>query len=115
MPIRFRRVAPIPIAVAVTVRTTAVFPSTGLATIRSNLVAWAAGTWNPGAGIFDQAGVGIGEALDQNRILSPIQAVPGHQVTAISVTRVGGGALGAPNLDERFTLASDNITLSLAD
>ena len=89
------------------------FPADGLARMRANLLAWVAGTWDPGGTGFDRGGLAIGESLDTNRLLSPINAVPGHTVTTVTVTRTGGAALGTPDLDERFTLASADITLTL--
>ena len=115
VPIRFRRVDPIPIQVAVSVTAGPTFPSDGLARMRSNLVAWVDGTWLPGAGMFDQGGIGIGETLDMNRLLSPLNAVPGHAITAVTATRVAGGAaLGTPDLDQRYTLEASAITFTLS-
>ena len=113
--INFRRVTTIPLQVAVTLTAGVGFPSTGLATMRENILQWFAGTWpTPGPGIFDQSGVGIGEELDLNRLRTPINAIPNHTINTITVTRVqGGAALGTPNLDERYTLATANLTLSL--
>lgn len=114
--INFQRVTTIPIAIALTIRAeTGLFPSNGFATIRSNILAWFAGTWRPASGIFDQSGVQIGQSLDLRRLQSPINAVPYHEITILTVTRVAGGAvLGTPDLDERYTLASENITIALA-
>ena len=115
IPISFRRVKAVPLQITVELTAGMGFPATGLVTIRANLVDWFAGTWVPGPGVFDQGGVGIGETLDTNRLLSPINAVPGHMVGSVVVTRVlAGAALGMPDLDERYTLAAGGITLNLA-
>ena len=118
IPINFERVVLVPITVSVTVRTGPLFPSTGLGQIRENLVDWVAGNWNPapGSGFFDTEGIRIGERLDTMRLLSPIHAVPGHAVTAISTTvKSGGGALpDPPNLNQRFSLAPADVSLTLA-
>ena len=114
VPINFRRVDPIPIQVTVALTAGADFPSNGLALMRANLVAWVDGTWMPGPGIFDQGGIGIGDTLDLMRLLSPLNAVPGHAVTAVAATRVGGAALGTPDLDQRYTLAASAITFTLS-
>ena len=90
--INFRRVDPIPIQVAVALTAGPLFPSNGLALMRENLVAWVDGTWEPGPGIFDQGGIGIGETLDLMRLVSPLNAVPGHMITSATATRVGGNA-----------------------
>ena len=112
--IRFRRVTHIPVAIEVSLTALAGFPSDGLATIRQNLLQWFSGEWPvPGPGIFDQSGVGIGEEIDINRIRTPVNAVPSHQINTLTVTRTGGAAIGTPNLDERYMLASDDIVLNL--
>ena len=90
------------------------FPADGLAQMRANLLAWVAGTWDPGGAGFDRGGLAIGQSLDTNRLLSPINAVPGHTVATVTATRTGGAALGTPDLDERFTLATADITLTLS-
>ena len=115
IPIRFRRVVPIPIQIAVNLTALTGFPSNGFTTMRSNLLHWFGGTWPvPGPGIFDQSGVGIGEALDLERLNTPLNAVPGHRLNSVTVTRVESNApLGTPNLDQRYTLASGAITFTL--
>lgn len=114
--INFQRVTTIPIAVALVIRVQqGLFPPTGFATIRANILAWFAGTWVPGPGIFDQSGIQIGQAIDLSRLQSPILAVPYHQIVTLTVTRVAGGAaLGTPDLNERYTLATANISINLA-
>ena len=112
--ISFRRVAPIAMAVAVSSAAGDGFPADGLAQMRANLLAWVAGTWDPGGTGFDRGGLAIGQSLDTNRLLSPINAVPGHTVATVTATRTGGAALGTPDLDERFTLATADITLTLS-
>lgn len=113
--IRFRRVTEIPITVTVNLTAGAAFPSDGLATMRSNLLQWFTGAWpTPGPGIFDQTGIGIGESIDLNRLVTPLNAVPGHTLGTVTVLRKEGmAALGTPNLDERYTLASGDISFML--
>ena len=112
--IQFTRVSNIPLVVVINLTTNNSFPSTGFATMRQNLLQWFAGIWPiPGPGIFDQSGVGIGESLDTNRLLTPLNAVPGHVLGTVTVERIGGGALGAPDLNEKYTLASADITFVL--
>ena len=113
--IRFRRVDDIPVTVTATTTAGAGFPSNGLSLMRDNLVRWFAGTWEPAAGIFDQGGLGIGESLDTNRLLSPLNAVPGHTISSVVVVRkAGSAAIGSPNLDQRYTLVEGDITLNLS-
>ena len=166
------------------------FPSTGFAQMRANLLAWFAGNWSdPRPGQFDVTGIAIGESINLTRLNTPLNAVPGHMLDSVAVTRIpgllasitptaggsgytsapvvgiaggsgatavavveggalvrvditdrgdgtltgapaitltgGGGsnaaatsaissaALGTPNLDQRYTLATENISLSL--
>ena len=112
-PIKFRRVTNVPLAVTVDITIGAGFPGDGEARIKQRLAEWAAGTWRSGVGDFDTSGLGIGEALNEPRLYSPIQSVPGHTVLSLAVTRKdGGGAAGTPDLDQRFTLAQADITVS---
>ena len=113
--IRFRRVTAIPVQVVVELTVQPGFPSTGLATMRKNLVQWFQGIWPvPGPGIFDQTGIGIGEEIDLSRLRTPLNAVPNHTLGTITVERVGGAALGTPELDERYTLEASAITLTIS-
>ena len=99
--IRFERVTAVPVTVAVSLAAGAGFPSDGLATIRANLLKF-----------ID--GLDIAEAIDERRILTPIQSVPGHTVSAVTVQiKQGGAALRSPDLNERFTLASADLTLTI--
>lgn len=89
--VKFSRVDPIPIEVSAPLTALPSFPSNGLATMRSNLLHWFAGTWPvPGPGIFDQTGVGIGEIIDLERLNTPLNAVPGHVLGKVVVERKAG-------------------------
>ena len=110
--IRFQRVTTIPITVAVDTAFGVGFPGDGTALITLRLVDWMVGDWTSGPGDFDTSGLTIGATLDTNRLLSPIQSVPGHIVQTVTVERRGGGALGTPALNERFTLAAADVSVS---
>ena len=112
--VSFRRVTAIPLSITVTTTVGAGFPANGLALMRANLAAWFAGTWEPGLGIFDTGGLGIGQALDTNRLLSPLNSVAGHTLASVVVVRTAmSAAIGTPELDERYTLAAGDITFTL--
>ena len=114
IPIKFRRVITIPIKVAINLTVSPSFPSTGFTTMRESLVNWFDGTWPvPGPGIFDQSGIGIGEEIDLVRLNTPLNAVPGHKLNSVTVTRSNGNALGTPDLNQRYTLAADDITFTV--
>ena len=112
-PIKFSRVTAVPLAVTITTTIGLGFPGDGSNEIIRRVAAWAAGTWTAGEGLFDTTGIKIGESLDQRRLLSPIQSVPGHTVTSVDVTvKSGGGAVGTPALNERFTIAEADVTIA---
>ncbi len=121
--IMFRRVDLVPVRVSVTTRADAGFQSNGLATMRQNMIQWFVGEWPvPGPGIFDQTGVAIGESIDIERIRTPLNAVPNHTLTSVSVTRKpgllasvtvtagGSGYAEAPNV----TIAGDSGATAVA-
>lgn len=79
------------------------FPADGVAQIKSNLVDYAANT-------FD-----IGDALDLRRLQTPINAVAAHTITALAVTDSDSNALPAvPALANIYTLAAADITVTVA-
>ena len=110
----FQRVTLQPLAVAVTIDILPGFPGDGVNQLRQRVVDWVAGEWNSGAGDFDTEGLPIGELIDVNRIYSPINSVPGHRVTALSVTLQAGGTLPTSiNGNIRQTLAYADCTVSV--
>lgn len=98
--IRFRRVRRVPLEVTVSFRIFDEFPATGVAQMRANLLKYLAG--------FE-----IGQAVDERRLLTPLLSVPGHEITATTVALEDGTALRTPQLDELFTLATGDVTLTL--
>ena len=110
IPISFRRVRPVPLIIELVAALRTGFPSSGLATIRTNIMQWFSGEWPvPGPGIFDQSGLGIGESLDENRLRTPINAVPGHTIESLVVRRMspGSGAMATA------TVASGEVDTSI--
>ena len=68
-------------------------------------------------GVFDFSGLSVGESLDMRRILTPIHAVPGHTVTALTVMETRGSTtqeVTSPALNERYTLSADDVNISIA-
>ena len=75
---------------------------------------WFAGRWHSGGEDFDTSGVGIGESLDANRLLSPIQSVPGHEVNWIKATRQSDESEGGETLlTERLTVAATDVAVNI--
>ena len=110
----FQRISEVPIAVEVETTANSRFPAAGLANMRANLVAYGLGTWESGAGDFDTEGFQIGELIDSNRLLSPINAVPGHRVTSLEVTLSNGNALPATiALNGLYTLDIGDVTVTI--
>lgn len=113
--IRYSRVAPLPIRVAVTTRLGAAFPSDGVLLIRQRLADWVAGDWRSAPGDFDTGGIAIGESLDAIRLYTPISSVPGHAVQQVVVTDGMGQAIPSSlDLVQRITLDPADVSVSVA-
>ena len=84
--VRFRRVASVPLALSVSITIGPGFANNGADLIRARLVQWFTGEFLALGGQFETAGAQIGQAVDQMRLLTPIQSVPGHVVTSYSLT-----------------------------
>lgn len=112
--IRFTRVAPIRALVNITTTLGDNFPADGVLQLRQRVADWTAGLWASGPGDFETSGIGIGEALDPIRLYSPISSVPGHTVQSVAITNAVGGATisGAPDLNERITIAAADVTIT---
>ena len=112
-PIKFSRVTEVPLTVTIDTTVNAGFPADGTAQIIQRVVDWAAGRWGSGAGDFDVTGLGIGEPLDTNRLLSPVQSVPGHTVQSVTAVRKqGSAAIGTVTLLERLTIAAADVSVT---
>ena len=110
--IRFRRPEEVAVAIEVSIAVEDDFQADGINEIKRNLVGYADGTWRGGSGQFDTRGFRIGEGIDVRRMQSPINAVPGHQVTALDVTDTSSNALPTTTPTDRlYTLAEANITI----
>ena len=110
----FRRVNEIAIRITLALTVSASFPSNGLQEIKDNLVGYGLGTWRGGAGQFDTFGFQIGQPIDARRILSPINAVFGHEIESIAITDSDGNALpDTPAIDTLYTLAESDITITV--
>ena len=110
----FERAATVAVKVTVVTVVGATFPADGAAQIRDALVDYVAGTWRAAVGQFDTTGQEIGEGMDTNRLLTPIQSVPGHRVTSVTVTDTAATALPAVTpLARLYTLAPANVVLTI--
>ena len=112
--IRWDWVQRIPLEIGVRVSLqTGIFPADWETLIKQRIVAWFNGTFRAG-GMFDESGLQIGEALDLDRLRTPIYSIPGLSLSSGSPTveRVGGSAIGTPNVNERYTITEDAISPS---
>ena len=116
VPIKFTVVSPQAVNVSITTTIGAGFPANGLADIKTRVADWFAGRWQSGPGDFDTTGIGIGETLDVNRLLSPINSIPGHSLSAsVAVERKDATdtrAISTVDLHERFTCAVDDVSIT---
>ena len=112
--VSFVRIEEIPIAIALTTTGLANFPGDGFARIRRNLVEYGRGEWMSAPNDFYTEGFQIGEIIDVNRLYSPINAVPGHRASSLSVTLQNGNALPASiELDQIYTLDATDVTITI--
>ena len=109
----YQSVEETPVKITVPIAIGAGFPSNGRTLIAQNLVDYAAGRWTGGLGQFNTDGFQIGEDVPVERILSPIYAVPGHELTGmLTVTDTADNALPTETpLNRLYTVAANNITL----
>ena len=112
--VSFERVTLDPLAITIEITINSFFPGGAISLMKERCVQWINGELDALPGQFDLGGLGIGDSLDERRLLTPIQSVPGHTVTALSVTLENGGALPAiQELNKRFTLDADDITITV--
>jgi uncharacterized phage protein gp47/JayE len=118
--IDFTRPEEIPIDIVVSVSQTDLsFPTTAAADIKAAILAYvSSGASAVGAGSnFDRNGFPPGETVVLSQLYTPINSVPGHTVTALTIAKHGEGA-GTSDIDiawnEAATFTSENITVNVA-
>ena len=112
--IKFFRVVPVAITISMDLTLGVNFPADGILRIHHNLVNYFAGTFQTLIGQFDTAGVGPGEPLNESRLSTPINAVPGMTYSNLVVReKASGSVLRTPTLYEQFTLDADDITITV--
>ena len=103
--INFSRPTAVPIQVTLATTALVGFPSGAANDMLNALVAY--------IGEFE-----IGQYVDINRLLTPVQAFPGHQVTMLAAALVSGSAdittSAGVALNELLTLAPANVTISVS-
>ena len=113
--VKFTKVTRTPIHITVDISITTSFPGNGVGLIKDRLAGYMAGTWRSGPGDFDVSGQSIGEGVAVNRLYSPINSVPGHSTTTLTVTDASDNALPAVTpLTTLYTLSADDVTVNVA-
>ena len=112
--IRFTPAREIPLSITVDTRADFSFPSDGVDFIRSNLVDYSLGVWTAAPNLPEYRGFVIGAAINMNRLLAPINAVPGHDPVSVTVTdSVGNPIPSATSLDALYTVSASDITVNV--
>ena len=112
-PIRFRRVELVSLKISITIDVNDLFPANGVDLIRQRIADYIQGRWSSGVGDFETVGYQIGQSLELNRLYSPINSVPGHAVTNLTVTKADDTALDAViDLNQKLTITLDNISVT---
>lgn len=115
---RWDAVQNVRLVIAIQIRVRQGFPSDGVAQIKQNIVDWTQGEFDPTDMMaFDTSGLEIGERISTERLRSPINAVVGHEIVSLSVQQTNSQgnavALTDPNLNQRQTIAADDISITI--
>lgn len=118
-PIRFYRPTYINPEIAITISIRAGFPGNGQDLIKQRIQEYINGSFSPGNdGYFEVDGLRIAEDLYKHRLYTPINSVPGHDVTALTLDITGGASdvdVITANLNQKVRLASlSDITITVA-
>jgi uncharacterized phage protein gp47/JayE len=97
-PIRFSIASDVTITVVVNITTDLAFPTDGVDQIKAALVAFAKDTYD------------IGDDVYVSRLYTPVNSVPGHYVTSMTVN---GDASVAISVTQRAAIAIGNITVNV--
>jgi uncharacterized phage protein gp47/JayE len=97
-PIRFSIASDVTITVVVNITTDLAFPTDGVDQIKAALVAFAKDTYD------------IGDDVYVSRLYTPVNSVPGHYVTSMTVN---GSASVAISVTQRAAIATGNITVNV--
>ena len=89
------------------------FPGDGLTQIRTNLLAFWAGTFS--VGTFQSTPVGVGDLPLEDHMRTVIGQTLGVTITSFELERVSDSSeITSVDADERLTLASDDINITLS-
>ena len=108
-------VANIPVTVEIDITLQTGFPFNGVIQIQRRVSDWAEGIWRSGIDDFETSGLDIGQTIDTNRLFSPINSVPGHQVTRVALKNADGGDLdNSLDLNQRFTISFEDVVVKVS-
>lgn len=115
--INFYRVTEIPIEIAIELETDARFPSNGDDQIKEYLKAYFDGS-DQFTEDFELDGMSIAESVYKARLYTPINRVPGHVVTSLTLGTVDESYVDVDvvpiNLDQKAKLEIANVTITYA-
>lgn len=86
-PIEFTRPAQVPIYMLLDIITRDSFPSNGIEQLKDNILSYAAGTFG-----IDFPGFGVSDTVVWSELFTPINAVPGHSVSVMTIGRESDGS-----------------------
>lgn len=94
------------------------FPGNGLAQIKQNIVDYMNANFLDDQGRFNTSGIRIGNTLYKHRLYTPMNAVPGHTITAYTLG-VKGGASNVESISAILTQkvrfeTTDDITITVS-
>ena len=117
--IKFFRVSDINIEITVTTTAGANFPADGVALIKQRTLDYINGNFSGSSGdaFFETDGIQISEDLQKHRLFTPINSVPGHVVSGLTMedkANPGDVEVITANLNERIKFASiDDVNVTL--
>lgn len=116
--INYYKVTKIEIEVNVTISIASDYPGNGTELLKQRIYDYIAGTLELSAdsSYFEMSGMTISEDLYQFRLYTPINSVPGHTVSALSINVKGSGAADpiTADLNEKIIIDSlDDISITI--
>jgi uncharacterized phage protein gp47/JayE len=115
LPVKFYRAIEVETLIEMSIKTDLNFPSDGLDQLKNNIVAYFNGTFTVTPG-YNLDGMKIGKDVIYSRLLTPINQVVGHEVTLLTIGRLGGTLAVSDiniNLNEIAIIDSSNINITV--
>ncbi len=118
IPIEFYRPDPVYLEIKISTELKSGFPGNGIALIKQRIEEYFRGEFVVETdGFFETDGIKIAESLNLNRLFTPINSVPGHDVTILDMNlKSGGGPITQldVDLDEKIDIEfTADITITI--